>query len=54
MDSVGDLDRIGRSFKRDLRAEGKSARTVDTYGESVDQLRTLNLPEFDGGISVVN
>jgi len=43
MDSVGDLDRIGRSCKRHLRAEGTSARTVDTYGESVGQLRTLLL-----------
>ena len=38
MNSVGDLDRLGRSFERHLRAENKSPKTVTTYGESVTQL----------------
>ncbi len=39
MDSVGDLERLERSFERHLRAENKSPKTVTTYGESVAQLR---------------
>jgi len=39
VDSVGDLERLGRSFERHLRAENKSPKTVTTYGESVAQLR---------------
>jgi len=37
--SVGDLERLGRSFERHLRAENKSPKTVTTYGDSVSQLR---------------
>jgi hypothetical protein len=40
VDSVGDRERLGRSFERHLRAENKSPKTVTTYGESVAQLRT--------------
>jgi hypothetical protein len=32
MDRLGDLDRLARSFERNLRAENKSAKTVATYG----------------------
>jgi site-specific recombinase XerD len=39
MESVGDLERLARSFERHLRAENKSSKTVTTYGESVIQLR---------------
>ena len=39
MDSVGDLERLGRSFERHLRAENKSPKTVTTYSESVAQLQ---------------
>ena len=38
MNSVGDLERLARSFERHLRAENKSPKTVTTYGESVTQL----------------
>ena len=38
MDSVGDLERLARSFERHLRAENKSPKTVTAYGESVTQL----------------
>ncbi len=38
MDSVGDLERLARSFERHLRAENKSPKTVTTYGDSVAQL----------------
>jgi hypothetical protein len=31
MDSVGELDRLARSFTRHLRAENKSPKTVETY-----------------------
>jgi hypothetical protein len=34
---VGDLERLVKSFERHLRAENKSARTVQTYGEAVGQ-----------------
>jgi integrase/recombinase XerC len=37
MQSVGDLDRLARSFERHLRAENKSPKTVATYGEAVSQ-----------------
>ncbi len=40
VNSVGDLERLGRSFERHLRAENKSPKTVTTYGESVTQLQT--------------
>src|ERR1700688_3863598 len=40
VDSVGDPERLGRSFERHLRAEDKSPKTVTTYGESVTQLQT--------------
>ena len=39
MESVGDLERLARSFERHLRAENKSPKTVTTYGDSVTQLR---------------
>jgi site-specific recombinase XerD len=39
VNSVGDLERLGRSFERHLRAENKSPKTVTTYGDSVAQLR---------------
>jgi site-specific recombinase XerD len=38
MDSVGELERLARSFARHLEAENKSPKTVETYGEAVDQL----------------
>ena len=38
MDSVGELDRLARSFARHLRAENKSLKTVESYGEAVNQL----------------
>jgi len=38
MDSVGDLERLARSFERHLRAENKSRKTVTTYGASAIQL----------------
>ncbi|MGD0255763.1 MAG: tyrosine-type recombinase/integrase [Acidimicrobiales bacterium] len=37
MTSVGDLDRLAKSFERHLRAENKAVRTVETYGEGVGQ-----------------
>jgi site-specific recombinase XerD len=33
-----DLDVLARSFQRDLRAEGKAAKTQETYGEAIAQL----------------
>jgi hypothetical protein len=32
MGSVGELDRLARSFERHLHAENKSPKTVETYG----------------------
>jgi site-specific recombinase XerD len=48
--SVGDLERLVKSFERHLRAENKSARTVQTYGEAVDQFVAYALLE---GVSEV-
>jgi hypothetical protein len=39
MGSVGELDRLARSFERHLYAENKSPKTVETYGEAIQQLR---------------
>lgn len=38
VNSVGDLERLAKSFERHLRAENKAKKTVDTYGEGVSQL----------------
>ena len=35
--SVGDLEVLTSSFKRSLRAENKSPKTIDTYGEAASQ-----------------
>lgn len=32
-----DLPALAKSFRRSMRAEGKSARTLETYGEAIDQ-----------------
>ena len=48
VDSVGDLERLGRSFERHLRAENKSPKTVTTYGDSVAQLRGYLVAEGIG------
>ena len=37
--SVGELDRLARSFERQLYAENKSPKTVETYGGAIQQLR---------------
>ncbi len=44
MDSLGDLDRLSKSFTRHLLAENKSAKTVATYGEAVGQLVAFLAP----------
>jgi hypothetical protein len=36
--SVGDLPRLAASFARHLQAENKSKKTIETYGEGVQQL----------------
>jgi site-specific recombinase XerD len=39
MESVGELDRLARSFERHLSAENKSPKTIETYAEAIHQLR---------------
>ena len=36
--AIGRVDDLGRSFERHLRAENKSARTIQTYLEAVKLL----------------
>jgi site-specific recombinase XerD len=38
MDRVGELERLAKSVARHLRAENKSVRTIETYGETINQL----------------
>ena len=44
MDSVGDLERLARSFERHLRAENKSPKTVITVRRLGDPA-----PDLPGG-----
>ena len=37
MESLGGFERLTRSWSRHLRAENKSPRTLETYGEAVGQ-----------------
>jgi site-specific recombinase XerD len=53
VESVGDLERLGRSFERHLRAENKSPKTVTTYGDSVAQLRAYLAAEGIGSAAEV-
>jgi len=45
VESVGDLERLARSFERHLRAENKALKTVVTYGEAIGQLTSHLLRE---------
>ncbi|HXQ61107.1 MAG TPA: hypothetical protein VN796_02165 [Acidimicrobiales bacterium] len=54
MESVGELDRLARSFARHLRAENKSSKTVETYGEAVGQLITYLVSQGVTGASQVS
>jgi len=38
MDRLGEFQRLAKSFERHLKAENKSTKTVETYGEAVSQL----------------
>jgi hypothetical protein len=53
VDSVGDVERLGRSFERHLRAENKSPKTVTTYSDSVTQLRAYLVGEASPQIVAV-
>lgn len=54
MDSVGELDRLARSFARHLKAENKSPKTVVTYGEAVGQMMSYLASAGATGVSQVS
>lgn len=48
-----DYDTLARAFQRHLRTEGKSPKTLETYGEAVAQLRAY-LATLDDSVPLVS